>query len=83
MLVTGAAGLTVWCRMVTGGYPGVRIENMTESWRDGLAFCAIIHRFRPSIIDYHLLQPGQVIRSVISLHMYCWSVTSLVFLIGQ
>ena len=83
MLVTGAAGLTVWCRMVTGGYAGVSIENMTESWRDGLAFCAIIHRFRPSIIDYHLLQPGQVIRSVISLHMFCWSVTSLVFLIGQ
>jgi len=63
MLVTGAAGLTVWCRMMTGGYAGVRIENMTESWRDGLAFCAIIHRFRPSIIDYHLLQPGQVIRN--------------------
>ena len=63
MIVTGAAGLEVWCRVVTGGYAGVRIENMTESWRDGLVFCAIIHRFRPAMIDYHLLLPGQVIRN--------------------
>jgi len=63
MLVTGAAGLEVWCRMVTGGYQGVTINNMTESWRDGLGFCAIIHRFRPTIIDYSQLQPGQIIRN--------------------
>jgi len=63
MLVTGAAGLEVWCRRVTGGYAGVGIANMTESWRDGLAFCAIIHRFRPHLVEYHQLQPGQVKRN--------------------
>ena len=81
MIVTGAAGLEVWCRMVTGGYAGVRIENMTESWRNGLVFCAIIHRFRPAMIDYHLLLPGQVIRNSelafsiaekILGHILCW-----------
>lgn len=63
MLVTGAAGLEVWCRRVTGGYAGVRIVNMTESWRDGLAFCAIIHRFRPQLLDYASLEAGCVRRN--------------------
>ena len=62
MLVTGAAGLEVWCRRVTGGYAGVNIANMTESWRDGLAFCAIIHRFRPQLLQYNNLKAGQVKR---------------------
>ena len=52
MLVTGVEGLYVWCRRITGGYRGVEVNNMTEAWRSGLAFCAIIHRFRPDLIDY-------------------------------
>ena len=62
MLVSGVEGLVAWARAATVGYPGVNIQNMTESWRDGLAFCAIIHRYRPDLIDFNSLRPGQTSR---------------------
>ena len=40
-----------WCQIVVQPY-GIRIEDFTNSWKDGLAFCAIIHRFRNELIDY-------------------------------
>jgi len=33
-------------------YPGVDIKNFTTSWSDGLSFAALIHRWRPDIIDF-------------------------------
>lgn len=38
-----------WCQIVVQPY-GIRIENFTSSWKDGLAFCAIIHRFRSDLM---------------------------------
>ena len=45
-------GLMAWAKETTRGYDGVNVTNMTSSWKDGLAFCAIIHRFRPDLIEY-------------------------------
>ena len=53
--VTGVAALQEWCRRELDDYPGVRIRDMSSSWRDGLAFCALIHRYRPHLIDFHSL----------------------------
>lgn len=57
---TPGQDLLSWCQCVTRGYKGVKITNMTTSWRNGLAFCAIIHHFRPDLIDYESLTPQDV-----------------------
>ncbi|XP_075719262.1 EH domain-binding protein 1 isoform X3 [Rhinoderma darwinii] len=52
--------LLVWCREVTKSYRGVKITNFTTSWRNGLAFCAILNYFRPDLIDYKSLNPQDI-----------------------
>ncbi|XP_030074713.1 EH domain-binding protein 1-like protein 1 isoform X2 [Microcaecilia unicolor] len=49
--------LLQWCQEITKGYRGVRISNFTTSWRNGLAFCAILHHFHPDKLNYELLDP--------------------------
>lgn len=59
----GLKALELWCRRVTDGYRDVHVSDMSSSWRDGLAFCALIHHFRPDLIDFETLRKGDILRN--------------------
>lgn len=48
--ITPGQDLLEWCKEMTKDYQGVKVTNLTTSWRNGMAFCAIIHRFRPDLM---------------------------------
>ncbi|XP_058805985.1 EH domain-binding protein 1 isoform X8 [Phymastichus coffea] len=58
--VTPGQDLLEWCKEVTKDYQGVKVTNLTTSWRNGMAFCAVIHHFRPDLIDIDALLPHDV-----------------------
>ncbi|XP_039523412.1 EH domain-binding protein 1-like protein 1 isoform X7 [Pimephales promelas] len=59
-LVTSSQSLLKWCQEITKNYKGVKITNFSTSWRNGLAFCAILHHFHPEIIDFDALEPHNI-----------------------
>jgi len=59
----GVRALQIWCQRVTASYPEVKIVDMSSSWRDGLAFAAIIHHFRPNAINFHSLKSENILEN--------------------
>jgi len=59
----GVRALQIWCRRVTAEYDNVNILDMSSSWRDGLAFCAVIHHFRPNLIEFSKLSPENILEN--------------------
>uniref|UniRef100_A0A4X1VBI9 [F-actin]-monooxygenase MICAL1 n=1 Tax=Sus scrofa TaxID=9823 RepID=A0A4X1VBI9_PIG len=57
---TGSVGtqeeLLRWCQEQTAGYPGVHVTDLSSSWADGLALCALVHRLRPGVLEPSELQ---------------------------
>ncbi|XP_026234317.1 F-actin-monooxygenase MICAL2 isoform X4 [Anabas testudineus] len=49
------ARLLTWCQKQTEGYRNVTVTDLTSSWQSGIALCALIHRFKPQLIDFDSL----------------------------
>ncbi|KAJ8382708.1 hypothetical protein SKAU_G00034860 [Synaphobranchus kaupii] len=61
--IARSSKLLSWCQKQTEGYPHVAVTDLTMSWKSGLALCAIIHRFRPDLIDFDSLEERDVERN--------------------
>ncbi|XP_058501713.1 protein-methionine sulfoxide oxidase mical3a isoform X21 [Solea solea] len=53
--VARSSKLLNWCQRQTEGYRNVKVIDLTMSWKSGLALCALIHRYRPDLIDFDSL----------------------------
>lgn len=59
----GKEALLEWCKQQTYGYKGVRVLNLTSSWRDGLAFCALLHKYDPELIKFDELSKEDTLKN--------------------
>lgn len=55
--------LLTWCQQQTEGYQHVNVTDLTTSWRSGLALCAIIHHFRPELINFDALNEDDAVEN--------------------
>ncbi|XP_076598902.1 dystonin isoform X1 [Chaetodon auriga] len=67
--MTAKERLLLWSKQITEGYVGVRCDNFTTSWRDGRLFNAIIHKYRPDMVDMSRVS-SQTNRSNLE-HAFC------------
>ncbi|KAJ8000014.1 hypothetical protein DPEC_G00200410 [Dallia pectoralis] len=53
--LTAKEKLLLWSQKATEGYPGLRCSNFSSSWSNGHMFNALIHLFRPDLIDMEVV----------------------------
>ncbi|XP_060753614.1 microtubule-actin cross-linking factor 1 isoform X11 [Tachysurus vachellii] len=53
--LTAKEKLLLWTQKAIEGYPGIRCVNFSSSWSDGRMFNALLHRYRPDLIDMELV----------------------------
>ncbi|XP_052008871.1 protein-methionine sulfoxide oxidase mical3a isoform X1 [Xyrauchen texanus] len=58
--IVRSSKLLNWCQRQTEGCRGVSVSDLTTSWKSGLALCALIHRYRPDLIDFDSLDEKDV-----------------------
>ncbi|XP_076841805.1 protein-methionine sulfoxide oxidase mical3a isoform X12 [Brachyhypopomus gauderio] len=58
--IARSSKLLSWCQRLTEGYHGVAVSDITTSWKSGLALCALIHHYRPDLIDFDSLDERDV-----------------------
>jgi hypothetical protein len=51
----GPSAILYWCKENTNGYQGVDVADFGQSWKDGLAMCALLHKFHPDKIPFDTL----------------------------
>ncbi|KAL6456950.1 hypothetical protein MHYP_G00339130 [Metynnis hypsauchen] len=53
--LTAKEKLLLWTQQATEGYHGLRCVNFSSSWSDGRVFNALLHRYRPDLIDMEVV----------------------------
>uniref|UniRef100_A0A8C7UM70 Microtubule actin crosslinking factor 1 n=1 Tax=Oncorhynchus mykiss TaxID=8022 RepID=A0A8C7UM70_ONCMY len=53
--LTAKEKLLLWSQKASEGWPGLRCTNFSSSWSDGRMFNALLHRFRPDLIDMEVV----------------------------
>uniref|UniRef100_A0A4W5Q000 Microtubule actin crosslinking factor 1 n=1 Tax=Hucho hucho TaxID=62062 RepID=A0A4W5Q000_9TELE len=53
--LTAKEKLLLWSQQATEGWPGLRCTNFSSSWSNGHMFNALLHRFRPDLIDMEVV----------------------------
>uniref|UniRef100_A0A3Q2TB41 Molecule interacting with CasL protein 1 n=1 Tax=Fundulus heteroclitus TaxID=8078 RepID=A0A3Q2TB41_FUNHE len=61
--MSGFHELLKWCQNNTRGYKNVNVKDFTQSWKSGLALCALIHHFRPHLIDMSSLDESNSVHN--------------------
>lgn len=61
--VTGYEELLNWLQIHTKGYKNVNVIDLTTSWKSGLALCALIHHFRPDLVEFESLKEESVVEN--------------------
>ncbi|CAK4079770.1 unnamed protein product [Aphanomyces euteiches] len=62
--VSGKDGLLLWVKRSLTDYPTVEVTNFTTSWTNGMAFCALIHKHYPTLLDFESLSPENATENV-------------------